>query len=198
MADTSYPDFITALPQAQIPFDGVRGWISQADSHQVVFMDIEPIGAVSPHSHGEQWGIVVEGALELTIGDEMQVGYYSLKLSGFNEGETPNYQYGRVTVEAYKNGRLVRTMKPEKRIYKTGQQQSTTTVALYSTPKEDLYLIFAGISDDGSKYEITARVNPLVFWIWFGAAVMVLGAVITLLPNRPSAVIRRAPSQKEI
>lgn len=135
---------------------------------------------------------------QLTIGDEMQVGDYSLKLSGFNEGETPNYQYGRLTVEAYRNGRLVRTMKPEKRIYKTGQQQSTTTVALYSTPKEDLYLIFAGISDDGSKYEITARVNPLVFWIWFGAAVMVLGAVITLLPSRPSAVIRRAPSQKEI
>ena len=30
-------------------------------------MDIEPIGKVAPHSHGEQWGIVVEGEMELTV-----------------------------------------------------------------------------------------------------------------------------------
>ena len=51
-----------------IPLDGVRGWISQAADHQVVFFDIDPIGEIPPHSHGEQWGIVVEGAMELTIG----------------------------------------------------------------------------------------------------------------------------------
>jgi len=61
---------ITGLPQADIPLDGVRGWISQASDHQVVFLDIDPIGEVPPHSHGEQWGIVVEGEMELTIGGE--------------------------------------------------------------------------------------------------------------------------------
>ena len=42
----------------------------QAASHQVVFLDIEAIGQVAPHSHAEQWGIVVEGEMELTIGGE--------------------------------------------------------------------------------------------------------------------------------
>jgi len=29
--------------------------------------DIDPIGEVPPHSHGAQWGVVVEGEMELTI-----------------------------------------------------------------------------------------------------------------------------------
>ena len=68
MKHAPYPSMITGLPEADIPFRGVRGWLSQAAGHQVVFMDIEPIGLVAPHAHGEQWGIVVEGEMELTIG----------------------------------------------------------------------------------------------------------------------------------
>ena len=70
MAAIEYPEMITRLPQADIGLRGVRGWISQAADHQVVFLDIDPIGTVPPHSHGEQWGIVVEGEMELTIGGE--------------------------------------------------------------------------------------------------------------------------------
>jgi len=70
MAEHPYPDFIKALPAADIPFAGVRGWISQAADHQVVFFDIEPVGEVAPHSHGEQWGIVVEGEMDLTMDGE--------------------------------------------------------------------------------------------------------------------------------
>ena len=66
--DTKFPTMITGLPEADIPFDGVRGWIVQGAEHQVVFMDIDPVGEVAPHSHGEQWGVVVEGEMELTIG----------------------------------------------------------------------------------------------------------------------------------
>ena len=67
MASAGYPEFITKLPRIDIPLEGVRGWLSQAADHQVVFFDIDPIGAIPPHSHGEQWGLVVEGELELTI-----------------------------------------------------------------------------------------------------------------------------------
>ena len=67
MSETSYPDMITGLPRADIPIDGVRGWIAQAPNCQIVFFDIDPIGEIPPHSHGEQWGVVVEGEMELTI-----------------------------------------------------------------------------------------------------------------------------------
>lgn len=68
MNTAAFPEFVTDLPEADIPFPGVRGRISQAPNHQIIFMDIEPIGKVAPHSHGEQWGVVVEGEMELTIG----------------------------------------------------------------------------------------------------------------------------------
>ena len=70
MSTDAFPEMITRLPQANIPLEGVRGWISQAPDHQVVFLDIDPIGEVPQHSHGEQWGIVIEGEMELTIGGE--------------------------------------------------------------------------------------------------------------------------------
>ncbi len=41
-----YPDMITQLPEAHIPFKGVRGWLSQGKDHQIVFFDTEPIGKV--------------------------------------------------------------------------------------------------------------------------------------------------------
>jgi cytochrome c-type biogenesis protein CcmF len=126
-----------------------------------------------------------EATEQLTLGQEMKIGDYSLKMAGFREGRSANYQYGRVFLEAYKDGRLLRTLKPERRLYKTGGEQATTTVALYSTPKEDLYVIFAGMTED-SKYQITAHVNPLVFWVWFGAAILSVGGVLTLLPDSGS------------
>ena len=67
MTNEFYPKMITDLPEADIPFRGVQGWLLQGIGEQVVFFDIEPIGEVSEHSHGEQWGFVIEGEMELTI-----------------------------------------------------------------------------------------------------------------------------------
>jgi quercetin dioxygenase-like cupin family protein len=71
MLKQGFPRLVTDLPEADIQFRGVRGWIAQGESHQIVFLEIEPSGEVSEHSHGSpQWGIVVEGKIELTIGGE--------------------------------------------------------------------------------------------------------------------------------
>jgi quercetin dioxygenase-like cupin family protein len=72
-----YPDIIKNLPEADIPFKGVRGWVAQGADHQIVFFDIEPIGEVPRHSHGAQWGMVIDGDMDLTI-----------------DGETKNYRKG--------------------------------------------------------------------------------------------------------
>ena len=64
----SFPELIKDLPEADISFEGIKGWISQSDNHQVVFMEIDAIGKVAEHSHGAQWGVVIKGEMELTIG----------------------------------------------------------------------------------------------------------------------------------
>jgi quercetin dioxygenase-like cupin family protein len=73
MESEQYPDCIKNLPPAKIPFEGVKAWIVQGESSQVGFFEIEPIGVVSPHSHGAQYGFVIEGEMLLTIGDETKL-----------------------------------------------------------------------------------------------------------------------------
>ena len=62
-----YPKMILDLPEADIPFNGVKGKLMQGENQQTVFFEIEPIGEVAEHKHGTQWGVVFEGEMELTI-----------------------------------------------------------------------------------------------------------------------------------
>ena len=66
----TFPEFITGWPEVDVPLEGVRGWLLQGKSQQAVFFEIDPIAKVPVHTHGEQWGIVVEGELELTINEQ--------------------------------------------------------------------------------------------------------------------------------
>lgn len=70
MAGDFYPPEIYQLPEADVSFNGVRGWLLQGGTGSVAFFDIAPIGVVPPHSHGAQWGVVLDGEMELTIGGE--------------------------------------------------------------------------------------------------------------------------------
>lgn len=65
---SEYAQFIKALPQANIPFEGVQAFMLSAPQAQAVFFELPAGAEVPPHSHCAQWGIVVEGELELTIG----------------------------------------------------------------------------------------------------------------------------------
>ncbi len=70
MWNLKYPEMIESLPDVDVPVEGVRGKLLQSAERQVVFFEIEPIGSIPLHTHGAQWGIVVEGEMDLTIGDE--------------------------------------------------------------------------------------------------------------------------------
>ncbi|HSG29558.1 MAG TPA: cupin domain-containing protein [Candidatus Krumholzibacterium sp.] len=67
-----FPETIRRLPLADIPIDGVTAYISQSDTHQILFMEFERDVEVPEHSHGDQLGIVLEGGIELTIGGEVR------------------------------------------------------------------------------------------------------------------------------
>lgn len=74
MLKQGFPKVIKNLPEADIQFKGVRGWIAQGESHQIVFFEIEPLGEVSEHGHDSpQWGVVVEGKMELTIDNKTKI-----------------------------------------------------------------------------------------------------------------------------
>jgi quercetin dioxygenase-like cupin family protein len=67
-----YPDFITAFPSIDVPFpvDVVQTAVVKSELGLVAFFTFLKDMELPVHSHGAQWGTVVEGEIELTIGGE--------------------------------------------------------------------------------------------------------------------------------
>jgi len=63
-----FPDIVTNLPEADIPIEGLRSYLLQGSNQQFVFMDFEKDAEIAEHSHEAQWGAVLDGEIELTIG----------------------------------------------------------------------------------------------------------------------------------
>ncbi|WP_028579216.1 cupin domain-containing protein [Desulfogranum japonicum] len=61
---------ITDLPEADIPLDGVSAYLSQADQHQILFMQFDKDVDLPEHKHAAQVGFVLEGKIELIIAGE--------------------------------------------------------------------------------------------------------------------------------
>ena len=70
-------------------------------------------------------------------------------------------------------------------------------VAIRSTPREDLYIIYAGQNPDNGRPIIKARVNPLVMWVWVGLLVMAFGTSVALVPNAAAKLARVTKPAKE-
>ena len=46
-----FPEPITNLPEADMPLKGVRAYLSQADRHQVIFMQFDCDDEMAEHAH---------------------------------------------------------------------------------------------------------------------------------------------------
>ena len=72
--NTKYPDVITSLPEADIRFEGAKGWILQGETSQLLFFEFTPDAILPNHSHGyPQWGMVIEGKMQLTVDSKAKV-----------------------------------------------------------------------------------------------------------------------------
>ena len=70
MSENLYLAFIKNLPEADLPIEKVVGYLLQGNRGQICFFDFEPGVEVPEHSHGNKWGVVLEGEFSLTMGGE--------------------------------------------------------------------------------------------------------------------------------
>jgi len=70
MTAYNFPEFIQNLPEADLPVANIRGWLLNGENGQVLFIQADETTKIPEHKHGDQWGIVVAGEIELTIGDK--------------------------------------------------------------------------------------------------------------------------------
>jgi quercetin dioxygenase-like cupin family protein len=76
MSDRSepyFPDFIRSLPQPDSPLEGLEAWMLQTRQAMGMFFELPDGVHVPEHAHGAQWGVVLEGTIEFTIGGVTRV-----------------------------------------------------------------------------------------------------------------------------
>jgi cytochrome c-type biogenesis protein CcmF len=128
--------------------------------------------------------------VEIQKGDTISLGKYQLQLMDVQQGQNDNYRWQKIIVDATKNGEHVATLEPEKRLY-LAKKEPASEVAIRRRPNEDLYINFAGLSDDGQKVVMEAYVFPLVSWIWMGYWVTLAGTIVCLIPSKSRLIYPR-------
>ena len=130
-------------------------------------------------------GYETEKDVRMAVGDTVEVGGYTFRLKGISEVPGPNYTADRGVVELIKNGKLLRTLEPEKRTYFSSTMPMTET-AIDSNLVRDVYVALGERLEDGATPAWAMRVyhKPFVTWIWYGSLLMAVGGALAALDRR--------------
>jgi cytochrome c-type biogenesis protein CcmF len=131
----------------------------------------------------------------MNLGDSLKLGPYTLVLQSGDTKVEKNYTAQRMIVEVLKGNKQLMLLYPEKRQFQGTEQAAGTMVAIYSTLREDLYVVYAGMDPEANLPVIHAFLNPLVKWIWLGGVWVVIGTILALIPNRRAALVLAASAQ---
>jgi len=125
---------------------------------------------------------------EIGIGGTVKIGPYELLLQAVDQKQEKNYMAERMIVEVMKDHKPVMILFPERRNFPTNQE-SGTMVAIYSTLREDLYVVYAGVNQGSDVPTIHVFLNPLVKWVWYGGIVVVMGTIVALVTPRHAVLV---------
>ncbi len=131
---------------------------------------------------GRSWGLDAEAALH--PGETMTLGSYRLRYEG-SRAEVDSAKrmiFADVTVSD-SAGRTVGRASPGKFVYRKSPDSPTTEISILHTSREDLYLVVGSVNSDTHVATFQVHLNPMVFWIWLGVFVLIVGAAIAMWPE---------------
>jgi cytochrome c-type biogenesis protein CcmF len=140
----------------------------------------------------------VEQLSTVSPGETFEVGNYKLRYDKVEAWENEHAAHLAADIAVLKDGKVIDTLKPEKRFYKK-PEQPTTEVAIRSTFGTDLYLVLGSYDDATKKATIQAYINPLVGFLGWGGIVLALGTFITIWPARvpsPAPAFASSPGER--
>jgi len=114
-------------------------------------------------------------------------GTYKLTHLGVSQYNALNRVVSAAAVQVELDGKPMGVMKSEKRQHVDSFGRPTfepsTEVAIQSGLREDLYIVYAGSVDGTEEAVYRFTINPLVWWVWYGGIVLVLGGILTMWPG---------------
>ena len=146
------------------------------------------LGIVGTSFFGVQRDVVLSPGESTTIND------YELVYLGTVEVPKSNRTEFTSTVQVFRDGELLDTIRTKRAFYPSFNM-AATTAAIRSTPVEDLYVVPSENLPDGSV-GFRILVNPLIWWMWVAGPVMVLGTIIALWPQKIRAPVPARPPRR--
>ena len=105
---------------------------------------------------------------------------------GVSDFESLNRFVTGVTLQVTRDGKPMGVLTSERRQYVDSRRMPTfepsTEVGIMGGLRQDIYLVLVGVTGDQTA-EVRINFNPLVWWVWFGGAVMALGGLIVMWPQ---------------
>jgi cytochrome c-type biogenesis protein CcmF len=103
-----------------------------------------------------------------------------------SEYEALNRFVTAVVLETRRDGKPAGLITSEKRQHVDSRGVPTfepsTEVGLRESMNMDIYVVLAGVTGE-DQAELRIAFNPLVWWVWFGGAIMALGGLIVMWPQ---------------
>jgi cytochrome c-type biogenesis protein CcmF len=118
----------------------------------------------------------------MTPGESRAFAGYDVTFVGATPARGPNFDATLGTFTLGRDGRTVATLVAEKRFYPV-EGRETTEAAIRTTLAGDVYAVIGERQPSGA-YVTRLYYNPLVAWLWGGAAIMVLGGLFSLSDRR--------------
>src|SRR3954453_4785641 len=124
-----------------------------------------------------------EKIVDARPGQSFEIAGYTIALDAVNEVTEADHTATRADMRLLKGDRLLMEMHPEKRFFPV-ENGNQTNVAIRTNLLSDVYAVI-GDADGKGGYTLRLYWNPLVPWIWLGAALMAFGGMVSLTDRRP-------------
>ena len=124
----------------------------------------------------------IEKDIGLRPGESVQIHDYSFRYDSAKPVEGPNYQAIEAQFTITRDGEPVAVLHPQKRTYRV-QRSPMTEAGLEVDWNRDLFVALGEDLGDNA-WSVRVQYKPMVRFIWFGAIVMALGALIGLTDRR--------------
>tara|TARA_B100000287_G_C20511884_1_gene733370 strand:- start:436 stop:903 length:468 start_codon:yes stop_codon:yes gene_type:complete len=122
----------------------------------------------------------IEKELIMKTGDTVMINQYIFEFETFFKEDGPNYESLKGKFNVFKDGKLISILNPEKRLYFSNKSDMPMTEAgIDPSFSRDLYISLGNLVDDNS-WSVRIYYKPLVRFIWLGALIMVLGALLSI------------------
>jgi cytochrome c-type biogenesis protein CcmF len=131
-------------------------------------------------------GYEFEVNVPLEVGQSVTVSGDEFTFRGVAPVTGPNYRGVAGTIEVRRDGKLVETMHPEKRVY-NASGSVMTEAAINTRFLGDRYVSLGEPTTDKGEagaWGVRVYIKPFVDWIWGGAFLMALGGFIAMSDRR--------------